>query len=848
MIRKNLHKSAAGKLQGIDYRYNIRGWLTSINNSKLNSDANNEDTDDAFGEELNYNNNFSTGNTTGTAQWNGNISGMTWKSKGPSISYSNVNVSAYAFQYDKLNRLMLANYGSGANGSSWDSQVGFYNEACTYDDMGNIKTLQRKSMGADLDNLVYRYKDLSNTLLAVTDNSANTAGFNDNFKTGDDYAYDGNGNLITDNNKGLSINYNYLNLPQRVSSSQDSIKYLYDATGRKLKKTFGGQPVHYYLDGLEYEGSSPTLLFAMTEEGRVRPIAGGHFTYDYFLKDHLGNIRVVLSSEPSTTNSYPPATMEDGNATTENLFYANLNNTRDVKPAGFDNNAGNVKVARLTSSDPARQTGPSITLKVNAGDKLNLSVKSFFRSNDANYNRNALASSALSQLLNALLSPLGLNQSSQTIITDAVNPQAFGSDANYQNMIGSLPASNYNAQSNSPKAYLAWLLFDSEFNLVKKGNSCGVIQVPSVADQLNTLSQTDITMEKGGFFYAYVVNESPMNVYFDDFQVSTTTGNVLEENNYYPFGMLNAQLSAPGITDPKNNYKYNGKELQNELNLEWLDYGARYYDPQIGRWHSVDPMAEVNRRWNPYAYGMNNPIRFIDPDGMNAGDYYSAMNGKYLGSDGINDDKMYLIENSTYDQIVNNSDGKAVQNNLQRVGQEITIDDTKIQSDIQAGRDASVGDNLEHQVYLFLDRANAIISSVVGETGSNSTSTISYFSAPSQSLSFIDNADLPRNKILIGGAHDHPTSNKSGEETQSAMSPKDQNTAKSLQIPIYGVDAMSGSGRAGRPANINRANPDGTTTNNVGKTAGSGKNINPTPFDIGRDALRIWGSSGSPKR
>ena len=109
-----------------------------------------------------------------------------------------------------------------------------------------------------------------------------------------------------------------------------------------------------------------------------------------------------------------------------------------------------------------------------------------------------------------------------------------------------------------------------------------------------------------------------------------------------------------------------------------------------------------------------------------------------------------------------------------------------------------------------------------------------------QSLSFIDNADLPRNKILIGGAHDHPTSNKSGEETQSAMSPKDQNTAKSLQIPIYGVDAMSGSGRAGRPANINRANPDGTTTNNVGKTAGSGKNINPTPFDIGRDALRIW--------
>ena len=81
------------------------------------------------------------------------------------------------------------------------------------------------------------------------------------------------------------------------------------------------------------------------------------------------------------------------------------------------------------------------------------------------------------------------------------------------------------------------------------------------------MAQGDITMDKSGFFYAYVVNESQMNVYFDDFQVSTTSSPVLEENNYYTFGMLNAQLSAPGITDPKNNYKYNGKELQKELSL-----------------------------------------------------------------------------------------------------------------------------------------------------------------------------------------------------------------------------------------------------------------------------------------
>ena len=90
--------------------------------------------------------------------------------------------------------------------------------------------------------------------------------------------------------------------------------------------------------------------------------------------------------------------------------------------------------------------------------------------------------------------------------------------------------------------------------------------------------------------------------------VINSSGTVQETNHYYPFGSLFASTSVQP-------YKYNGKELDAKKGLNWYDYGARYYDATLGRWLVVDPLAEKYYGYGPYAYCLNNPVKFIDSDG-----------------------------------------------------------------------------------------------------------------------------------------------------------------------------------------------------------------------------------------
>lgn len=628
---KRLGVITTSQLEKLNYEYNIRGWLKSINKDFVNT---NNSTTNWFGQDLSYDYGFT------ASQYNGNIAGAKWKSR------SDGKARAYGYGYDKANRLLVADF-TQQNGSNWDKNaMDFTVNNLSYDANGNIGTMSQKGLVGTssplIDQLTYTYQPNSNKLIKVTDPmntaTAKLGDFINGTNTGDDYSYDANGNLIEDENKKISgIVYNHLNLPQSIAiTGKGNITCLYDAAGNKLRKTVTDNtstPARVtttdYIDGFVYQND--TLQFAAHEEGRIRAVFQTgqpvKYWYDYFVKDHLGNVRAVLT-EQSDLSMYT-ATMETASAAKENALFSNIDNTRAAKPAGYPADSDNKSVAKLTAINGGKKIGPSLVLRVMTGDTIQIGAKAFYKSigpQDKTAGtvpaENMLAD--LVQAFNGTAASSGDHSATSMDQQTLFNSNFYNND--YQHLKDKAPDGG---QVNRPKAYLNYVLFDDQFNMVD--DNSGVKQVKAEPDQLQTLTQDKMVIEKSGFLYVYTSNESPQDVFFDDVILGVTSGPLLEETHYYPYGLTMAGISSnalKGTNYPENKYKFNkGSELQSKefsdgFGLELYETPLRTLDPQLGRWWQIDSKPDYMQ--SLYAAMSNNPILRNDPLGDTSAVPWSA--------------------------------------------------------------------------------------------------------------------------------------------------------------------------------------------------------------------------------
>tara|TARA_R110002124_G_scaffold170608_8_gene338299 strand:- start:1350 stop:2435 length:1086 start_codon:yes stop_codon:yes gene_type:complete len=139
-------------------------------------------------------------------------------------------------------------------------------------------------------------------------------------------------------------------------------------------------------------------------------------------------------------------------------------------------------------------------------------------------------------------------------------------------------------------------------------------------------------ISKDGYMETVLVNETAEDVWFDDFSVSRTPSLVIQETHYDPWGLELVGLGFQNGGVNENKYLYNGKELIEDNDLQYYDYGARMYDPVLGRWGVVDPIGNLYYSWSPYNYTLNNPIKNIDPDGRFVGTVVGAVVGGVAGA------------------------------------------------------------------------------------------------------------------------------------------------------------------------------------------------------------------------
>lgn len=654
-------------LESLGYTYNIHNQLTGINKDyALKTPGQYNKWEHFFGMYLGFDNRD---NVFTSSNLLGKITGQLWSTLGDDAQ------RRYDYNYDNAGRVTSAAFlekktpGDTWSNAKMDFSVNGNGGKITYDLNGNLLNMLQKGVVAGdaaptiIDNLSYTYAAYSNRLEKVTDNMSNTAvnGAFGDFKdggngAGNDYVFDFNGNIVIDLNKNVKelggvvnangIKYNFLDKPEEIRiAGKGTIQIVYSADGEKLQRLFLPEPggpvvTTSYVNQFVYEESSAgggaNLQYIDFGEGRLRIVTpvlqintmdmltidgnidmpnGKRGVFDYYIKDHLQNVRMMLTEEIyQAWNTCSMETAGGRNTLEEAIFGQTGSNnevtaTRFTKPGGWSGNTS-AFVSRIGTL-AGRNVGPNVLQKVMAGDFVAANANYYYELSAGGNSANIVSAVAA-----GLLQAIGGSASTTSLVKG--NANAITSQLESLGTFGTAVQPNGSSPSGTtPQAFITILFFDERFNLVEAGNGITQRQVDASVGATGKAFDVSAKAPKNGYVYVYVSNQSNNHVYFDDFKVSITAGNIVEENHYYTYGLKISTLSSrkysnSGQGHVKNNFQMQGTFGEMDDDIGWNDFYLRNYDPQIGRWIQSDPYDQFA---SPYCGMGGDPVNAVDPSG-----------------------------------------------------------------------------------------------------------------------------------------------------------------------------------------------------------------------------------------
>lgn len=616
----------AGNKQGIDYVYTISGGLKGINHADGAKDPGLDGISglnvgfekDIFGMNLHYYDNdyagaaYSAGSlTVGGSypnQYGGNIKALSYTSP----TQPN-NKHVYGFQYDALNQMSNAQWGSvtGSAGSYGTSFAEAYREQVpAYDKNGNIQSLVRKGKDAQtIANYTYVYEANTNKLDKVNHNNGT------NTSTLTDYTYNAVGQVITqtESSNVMNIKYTAYGLVKEISnnSNQLILEYRYDDRGYLVNKVYytngvASKSVFYVSDA----GGSSMAIYEQSlgdtvqlvevpiyGSGRIatyKPLAN---TYFYEVNDHLGNVRGVIGVSDTETFS---ANLESGLPGSGQGIFGNYTST-SFDLVDHTDEAGTVyQRSQLLNGGASGRVGLSKSMAVRPGDQLNVSAYVKYM--------NLTTTGNATPFIASLAAAFGVSSSStgeQLKIYNGLNSYA-----------GTIPGGDHvGDDEGAPKAFVTILLFDNNYNLLDatwdQVTTTGAQTSSTVKQPPHDLLNASYVVEEAGYAFIFLSNEHPyyVDAYFDDVVVTHEHSPVVAGADFYPFGLT---MDGREITDEFYRFGYQGQFSEKDTVTGLNEFELRMYDARFGRWLSADPYGQYA---SPYVGMGNIPNMGIDPDG-----------------------------------------------------------------------------------------------------------------------------------------------------------------------------------------------------------------------------------------